>query len=389
MLTVVGRGPADIEKPIEIVRRSAARQPWAWDGLCFACPFHEASNEGFRDIANNVAPSEVNAVGWITDDAGNTAANMGNTSYVGWPDHPQHDRPSTAITIYVRLKRVGTSDAWGGIVVNYYATTDPWDTWAIYQQDTGAGTLGAMINLNGVRYAWDEPTVFPSTEYVNIFMRWARPGSPNLSVFGNRGNLLSSINSGVTDTSGDSLTYAAGMGLRLNASEILTENYSAHYSQVMVWNRSLSNIEVASLVSDPFGWYSPRRETVVLAGPFPIIYATTFRVHGYAMFATSTERDDLRAEIQAWLDLHPSASDVWPSTYVVDVAGTETVIPAGIATPSLMSLADPPTGPHPGLTWSYQVASKELRDSFGSIPGIGSVWEAGALEGSQFGESTD
>lgn len=30
-------------------------------------------------------------------------------------------------------------------------------------------------------------------------------------------------------------------------------------------------MELAWLIADPFGWYSPRRETVVLAGAFPLI----------------------------------------------------------------------------------------------------------------------
>jgi hypothetical protein len=103
------------------------------------------------------------------------------------------------------------------------------------------------------------------------------------------------------------------------------------------------------------------------------------------MFTTTGERDAMQAEVQAWVDAHPGGR-VTASAHTVNVGGSPYALAAGQTTPTLMDSADPPTGPHPGLTWSYAVASRELRDSFGALGGS-TAWAA-ALEGSQLGEVT-
>jgi hypothetical protein len=40
------------------------------------------------------------------------------------------------------------------------------------------------------------------------------------------------------------------------------------YSQAMVWSRRLTDTELQALVEDPYGWYSPRRSTVIVAEPY-------------------------------------------------------------------------------------------------------------------------
>lgn len=378
VLAVVEHGPASIRKPPEPVRGVASRLPWVWDSLCFAVPFNDATRDSARDLVNNVAPSATVGLVWSRDNRGDPAASLGTGSYIEYADTPSHNRPTTAVSMHVRLQRLGATDASGGVFCTHPCS--------IFMDDFTTNAVQAELLLSDGTFGNIRADyVLPTNLWVSIFVRWRSGAAPQLFMLGERGNILVSYTYvPMTGT----LSNPAGDPFRINSfANDATVNSNAAYSQVMMWSRWLSDTELQSLVADPYGWYSPKRETVILSGPVPIVWATTFRAYGYAMFATATERDALQAEVQAWLDAH-TAQDVWASEFTIQTPAGDYALPAGIATPDLMDDADPQGGPWPGLTWSYQVATKELRDSFGSVPGLGAVWSGGALEGSQFGEST-
>lgn len=271
MLTLTARSSgAGLDKPLDIVRGASARLPWAWDGLCFAVPFNETDVNGSRDIVNNQAPSVFTGVSWDRDNRGNIVAVLATGDYIDYPDHPRHDLPSKELTVYARLKRLGAGDAWGAIVSNIYSLSSPWTTWIISDSAAADGTLVGNVAVGGGGIA-DTPatSAIPTTEYVSTFLRFGKNSPPALDVLGERGNTLSST---VGTTGANlSLDYAVGKGIRINGNEATTPaTMNANYSQVMVWQRRLTDVEMTSLVSDPFGWYSPRRETVSLNAPFPV-----------------------------------------------------------------------------------------------------------------------
>lgn len=273
MLSVVARtAGASLEKPLEIVRGASTRLPWAWDFLCFAVPLHEASTEGLRDIANNVACNFTEGLQWTRDNRGNPALEWTaiGTEWerVEWPDHPRHDRPSTEITVYVRARDKGTSVVESGLLVNRYRSSDPWASWGIQSGSTNPRQLYATLALGVDAYVTPDTPEMPTDEYVSIFLRW-RTGTPlQLDVLGERGNTLSST-AYASNMSG-TIGYNAGENIRLNATEFVDKNWGGVYSQALVWGRRLSDVELATLVADPFGWYSPRREAVTVAAPFPV-----------------------------------------------------------------------------------------------------------------------
>lgn len=279
MLAVVARDAAGkVQKPQGVVRRQACRQPWAWNGLCFGVAFHEASTLGVRDVVNNVAPTTMFGLTWAADGLGNPSAVLGPSSYLEYPDNPTHDRPSTALTAYVRFKRVGTPDTWGGIFCNVHTPgVSPYSTWSIHQHETSVGQLGGILSTPGYYEFGPTATVLPSTEYVNIFLRWHAGVWLDLVAYGERGNYIIGTNGSLSGT----LAYT-GQGLRLNANDATDQNFAGHYSQAMVWNRKLSDTEVQWLCSDPFGWYSPAAQTVGLSAGFPLVLGGPSMFRGIA-----------------------------------------------------------------------------------------------------------
>lgn len=271
MLTLVERASVGRnEKPSTIVREQACRLPWAWNGLCFAVPFHVADNEGTRDIATNTAPVTRSNLAWTRDAGGNTAADMSNSAYLLYPDLPTHDRPSTELTVFARLKWAGTSDTYGGIVSNKISLSSPWSTWALNQAGTSSGQIEGQVTTAGVYWGITTSGVaLLTSEVSNVFLRWRLGDKATLHVLSERGRTLSTADSGGALPTG-SLTYQAGEAIRINASEDVAANFSGHYSQVMVWSRQLSTVEMQALTCDPFGWYAPRRESLVVASPFPV-----------------------------------------------------------------------------------------------------------------------
>src|SRR5688572_27632055 len=118
MLTVVERSAVGFAtKPSDVVRGEASRLSWAWDGLCFAVPFHQATGEGARDIVNNAAVAVLTDQNWSRDSRGNPALFVGTTGAAKWTDHPQHDRPSTELTACVRFRKNPGEDPvdWSGV----------------------------------------------------------------------------------------------------------------------------------------------------------------------------------------------------------------------------------------------------------------------------------
>lgn len=393
VLAVVQHGPANIEKPPEVVRGAASRLPWAWDGLCFAVPFNDPTRDSARDLVYNIPPQTVHGtLRWVRDNRGNPAAYLDSSSFLDYPDTPAHNRPSTEVTAYVRFRRVGISSAGssGGIFLKVFDqnTAQPEISWYIQQSDAGTNTLEGSLGVNDTQnpFGYDPSFVLDTTTWVSVFIRWRSSEAPQLDILGEHGQWLGGdVGPALTGT----IPYVEGQPIRINAGPQATLLYNCAYSQCMLWSRRLTDAEVQALVTDPYGWYSPHRETVILSSLYPIIWATTFRVIGYAMFATTGQRDALRAELQTWLDKHVAA-DVWASGLTIPVGpdGDLYDLPAGFDTPDLMDQEDSPGGPWPGLTWAFETATKELRDSFGSVPGLGSVWADHALTGSTFGEST-
>lgn len=275
MLTIVQRSSASKEKPTDIVRGVSSRLPWAWDGLCFGVAMQDANNDGIRDIVNNIAPSVVSESFWSRDNRGNPVLRFqmpGSTPYAEWPEVAVHNAPSTALTAYIRMQRLGNADQDGGAFSKPYGFSDPWETWSINATDSAVdgSTLYGIVGIGGTQYLTGDTVTIPSTQQVSVFLRWRSGLAPQIDVLGERGDSITSL-TGPTAATG-SLQYASGFsGIRINSHESTTSNYYGYYTQAMVWKRRLGDVEMTSLVADPFGWYSPRRETIGLSSPYPLI----------------------------------------------------------------------------------------------------------------------
>jgi len=272
MLSTVARTyGANLDKPNEIVRRQACRLPWAWDGLCFAVPMHRSDYLGLRDVANEQVPSVVSGIAWARDERGNTVANLSASAYIEYANHPRHDLPTNELTVYARFKRNGSGDIYGGITCNIWGEGSPYTTWALGDAVGGAGEIHADVTAPtaGDPHATADSAVVPTTQYVAAFLRWRSAAFHTLDVLGERGQSIYSLTDDEITTG--PLLYEAGKGIRINGNEQEPpDSFNARYSQVLVWKRKLSNVEMTAIVADPFGWYSPRRETVTLAAPFPV-----------------------------------------------------------------------------------------------------------------------
>jgi hypothetical protein len=135
--------------------------------------------------------------------------------------------------------------------------------------------IGTHLTVNGTYYFWrDDTYVVTTAEYLNVFVRWRSGTAPRFDTLGDRGDVRSTT---VYDTVlTGSINYAAGEPITFNTTEADTNNYSADYSQGMVWNRFLTDAEIQALIADPYGWYSPRRETVGVSSPYPLLVGDSF-----------------------------------------------------------------------------------------------------------------
>lgn len=271
MLTIVQRGGATREKPPEVVRGLSSRLPWVWDDLCFAVPFNDATRDSGRDLVANAAPVTATGLVWTRDNRGNVAATLDNSSYLEYPYNPQHNQPSTAITVYARFKRSGTGDNAGALVAKKISTSAPWVTWNIQAADGAPDYLTGYLSINSSTTVEFTMTYsLNTTDWYSAFVRWTTGSAPTIHLLNERGGILYSAVYGST-VSG-SLTYAIGQPIYINANETTTGNYYADYSQVMVWARTLTDTEIQALVADPYGWYSPRRETIGISSPYPLAF---------------------------------------------------------------------------------------------------------------------
>lgn len=275
MLTIVQRGGATREKPPEVVRGPASRLPWAWDGLCFAVPFNDATRDAARDLVYNVAPQAVTGtLQWVRDNRGNPAAYLDGSSSLDYPDTAAHNKPSTSVTAYVRFRRVGTGVASAGIFLKVFDqnAAQPEISWYIQRSDAGAeqtleGNLGVNDTQNGFGY---DPTYnVNTTDWISVFIRWRSGSAPQLDILSEHGQRLGGA-TGTTLTG--TIPYVAGQPIRINAGPQNNLKYDCAYSQCMLWSRRLTDTEIQALVSDPYGWYSPRRATVVTSSPYPLTF---------------------------------------------------------------------------------------------------------------------
>lgn len=277
MLTIVQRGGATREKPPEAVRGPASRLPWAWDGLCVAVPFNDSTRDAARDLVSNAAPSAVNGLSWTRDNRGNSAATLADLNYIQYPDSPMHTKPTTAITAYVRFRRVGTfPNAFGGLMVKrYHPTISPYIAWAIQGGEFGDSVSAAVsADTSGSVYAVDSTYVITTTDWISAFMRWRDAAPLRLDILGERGETKDTVIH--ASAKSGSLAYTTGQPLSFNTGEHDDNNCWADYSQGMVWSRWLTDVEIQALVADPYGWYSPRRETVGVSSPYPLIAPQSF-----------------------------------------------------------------------------------------------------------------
>lgn len=278
MLAVVSRPAASrLDKPADFVRGQSARLPWAWDGLCFAVPMTDQNMDGLRDVVSGQRPTTVNGLTWGRDYSGNPAADIiavqnDSTAYmVEYPHAPAHAYPSTELTMYVRVRRIDLPDSWGGYLCKVYQTgAEPWDSWVIQGDEAALGKVAAGIAVGSTQHSiLTNNIVLPTTEYASMFLRWRSGEAMKFEVYGVRGQPLDSVTYGSTVTG--SIAYpGSGQPLYINAAEDPILNGYGSYSQVMVWERKLTDAEVAALVADPFGWYAPRRATVTVSAPFPV-----------------------------------------------------------------------------------------------------------------------
>lgn len=273
MLTVVQRGGATREKPPEAVRGQSSRLPWAWDGLCFGVPFNDATQDSARDLVANARPTVVPNLIWEKDNRGNPAAILHNNAYFEYPYNPQHNKPSTALTVYARVRRIGYGVGVGSaLFAKRISTSTPFVTWNIQQSEGIPEALEGCISINPdtlVFYRCDSYSLDTSS-WVSVFNRWTSGTAPQIDVLSERGTVLGTgvYGSAVSGT----LAYATGEPIRINASEVTTNNWDGSYSQAMVWSRRLTDTELQALVADPYGWYSPRRETIGISSPYPLAF---------------------------------------------------------------------------------------------------------------------
>lgn len=270
MLTVVHRAPANLDKSKKVLRGQAARLSWAWDGLCFAVPMHESNNEGLRDVVTNLMPTVATGPpSWARDDRGNPALGFPPTGYLGWADNPVHDRPSTALTAYIRVRNNAGTRIEGGILYNPWSAGPPWSTWGIQSGPTDSSTLYGSLSVGtDIEYITDFTGSITTTQWFSAFLRWRSGEALTMDVLDERGWLLYSVSSSSAVIG--ALGYNPGRGILIN-STAADSNYVGTYSQALVWNRRLTDTELTALVSDPYGWYSPRRETTGTSSPYPLI----------------------------------------------------------------------------------------------------------------------
>lgn len=308
--------------------------PWAWDGLVFAVPLHETTRYGTRDIVAGVngAPATESGTSsfneWVHDGSGNSALHLGGLDYLQYADSPVHDKPSTEITVHLRMRfYTGAQDAWGCYFCNpYQDLVDPFLTWAL--QDSGAGVrqVHGVLGIGGVYQVTADTAALTTGEYLNYFLRWRSGETPRLDVYGERGLVVASV----TDSAprAGSLSYNAGQGVRLNAGENPAGNGNCLFSQAMVWRRKLADAEVAQLNADPFGWYAPRRETVTLGGQFPIITVPAVVVTVGAPAAAVVPNLAPNGAVESYdVTAGPNADATFTHVYLG--ARTDTNIPAG------------------------------------------------------------
>lgn len=277
MLTIVQRGGATREKPPEAVRGYSSRLPWAWDGLCFGVPFNDATRDSARDLVVNAAPSEwVGSPVFGKDDRGNITAVASPTAYLGYANNPAHNRPTTALTAYVRMRRASTATTVAaGVFSKAHNLTDdpPYNVWEIGAGDTDPTMLSSSLAIGAGEYYFVDAYTTDTTTWISVFLRWASGSAPTQSVLGERGQVLSTET--YTSAVSGSLTYNTvdpAQPIRLNTHSTPSDVYSAAYSQCMVWSRRLSDTELQALVADPYGWYSPRRSTIVGSSPYPLLF---------------------------------------------------------------------------------------------------------------------
>lgn len=275
MLTLSERAPAGkFDKPTRVVKGEQTRMPWAWSGLCFASPLHEPTALGYRDLCTMAAPSTLFNEQWIRDNRGNPAVGYDLTThgFAEYTDHPSYRQPSTEITAYIRFKSRGIAATQpdGGYLVKVYATTSPWESWGILADSTETGKMYASLATGTTVNATGNTAVISTTEYLSAFLRWRSSEVMRLDVYNETGTLITSATSAGTVTG--SIGYNVGQPLRIHCNE---GNFvaNAYISQALVWKRRLSEAETQAFVVDPFGWYAPRRETVVLSGFFPVVPA--------------------------------------------------------------------------------------------------------------------
>lgn len=246
--------------------------PWAWTNLVFAVPILDANPDGLRDVVTGVRPSTILNPTWTQDKRGNPSVRLspsGAAGYAEWPHHPLHDTPSTALTVLVRLCRFGTADLTGGVFCNPYGDgVAPNQSWGITASLAGLRrAVYGSVGVGSTEHQSDDTSDLADSEDVTVFLRWSSGNPIVMSVFGKHGNLQ---HQGATGTPTGTINYATDQGIRLNVREDLTRQYAGNYTQAMVWSRQLPDTECAALALDPFGWCSPRRETITLAGPFPV-----------------------------------------------------------------------------------------------------------------------
>jgi hypothetical protein len=281
VLTVVQRGGATREKPPEVVRGQASRLPWVWDGLCFAVPFNDPTRDSARDLVYNVAPESVfGTLDWQRDNRGNPALHLDPSSFIDYPNTPAHNKPSTQLTAYVRFRRAGAGDVAGGIFYKIYDFFAPGSStgvsWGIQHDDAGDNTLGANVGVGATINYWKDPAyVTNTTDWISVALRWRSGAAPTMDILGERGNVISTSSFGSTLTG--TIPYASGdFPIRLNSQDNDGVSYNVAYSQALVWSRRLTDTELQALVADPYGWYSPRRETIGLSSPYPLVGGQSF-----------------------------------------------------------------------------------------------------------------
>lgn len=211
-------------------------------GLVLAMPLYEGSGGVVNDISGKENHGVITDVVWSNTPYGKGLHFNGTNDYVKVNNNSSLDFEA-GFTVFALAKPTYTDDE-TRIFYRYDSISK--DGYYLAQRPDGSGIWGFAIWVNG---AWDIASSDspPSGNWQQIVGVRETDGTLNLYV---DGVLQSSpgSNPGAIDSSGD---LYIGVDVDMNA------DYEGAMANLLIWNRALSQSEIAQLNNDPFSIYRP------------------------------------------------------------------------------------------------------------------------------------